>query len=279
VGGGGTNLSAGDYATISGGFQNVAGDNEAAVGGGAFNTALGFSSVIGGGGVNSAEGLYATVPGGFANLAQGSYSFAAGLSARANHARAFVWSGYDNAAPSFQPSRLHVLGTNGLSVDYSTQRPDGGGGKWVVIGGEIDFPGTVIQAYNGAYLSEAGVWQDVSDKNRKTDFAPINPREVLDQVLALPVQEWRYTNEVAGVRHIGPTAQDFHAAFEVGTDDKTIGAVDANGVALAAIQGLNQKLTKDLKAKDAEIGELKQNVAELRELVVRLNERWNGGAP
>jgi hypothetical protein len=33
-------------------------------------------------------------------------------------------------------------------------------------------------------------------------------------------------------------AQDFHAAFQVGDDDKHIATVDADGVALAAIQGL-----------------------------------------
>jgi hypothetical protein len=35
-------------------------------------------------------------------------------------------------------------------------------------------------------------------------------------------------------------SQDFHAAFGVGTDDKHIATVDAEDVALAAIQGLNE---------------------------------------
>lgn len=51
-------------------------------------------------------------------------------------------------------------------------------------------------------------------------------------------------------------AQDFHAAFALGTDDKHIAAVDANGVALAAIQGFNRKLEKEnvkLKAENATI--------------------------
>jgi len=61
-------------------------------------------------------------------------------------------------------------------------------------------------------------------------------------------------------------AQDFHAAFGLGADDKHIADVDEGGVALAAIQGLNQKLN----AKDAEIQDLKQSVAELKELVEKL---------
>ena len=61
-------------------------------------------------------------------------------------------------------------------------------------------------------------------------------------------------------------AQDFHAAFGLGADDKHIADVDEGGVALAAIQGLNQKLN----AKDAEIQDLKQSVAELKALVEKL---------
>lgn len=42
------------------------------------------------------------------------------------------------------------------------------------------------------------------------------------------------------MRHIGPTAQDFYAAFGVGEDEQHISMVDADGVALAAIQALYQ---------------------------------------
>jgi len=35
------------------------------------------------------------------------------------------------------------------------------------------------------------------------------------------------------VLHLGPVAQDFHAAFGLGADDKHIATVDADGVALA----------------------------------------------
>jgi hypothetical protein len=64
-------------------------------------------------------------------------------------------------------------------------------------------------------------------------------------------------------------AQDFYAAFNVGTDEKHIAPIDEGGVALAAIQGLNQKLTE----KDAEIQQLKQSVNELKQLVQTLAEK------
>ncbi len=88
------------------------------------------------------------------------------------------------------------------------------------------------------------VWNNRRGRNVKTDFTAVNSQEVLAQVIALPIQNWRYKHD-QGTRYIGPVAQDFHAAFAVGTDDKHIATVDADGVALAAIQGLNRKLEQE----------------------------------
>jgi Flp pilus assembly pilin Flp len=79
-----------------------------------------------------------------------------------------------------------------------------------------------------------------SDRNKKANFAAVNAREVLGRVVSLPIATWNYLSQGPAVRHIGPMAQDFHAAFGVGEDDTHINMVDANGVALAAIQGLYQ---------------------------------------
>jgi len=87
-----------------------------------------------------------------------------------------------------------------------------------------------------------------SDRNAKEAFQPVNAREVLDKVAALPISEWQYKTQ-SDVRHIGPMAQDFRAAFALGIDDTHITSVDADGVALAAIKGLNEKLEE----RDAEI--------------------------
>lgn len=106
-----------------------------------------------------------------------------------------------------------------------------------------------------------------SDRNIKTDFMAVNPQAILARLAALPIQSWRYTNEVAGVRHVGPMAQDFKTEFGLGNDDKFIGFVDEEGVALAAIQGLNQKLEAQAKEKDAEIQDLKQRMEKLEQLV------------
>ena len=69
-----------------------------------------------------------------------------------------------------------------------------------------------------------------------------------------------------GVRRLGPVAQDFHAAFGLGSDDKSISTVDASGVALAAIQGLHQLLQE----KDVRIATLENQISELRLLRAEL---------
>jgi hypothetical protein len=127
-----------------------------------------------------------------------------------------------------------------------------------------------LEMGSGAYCSVAGVWTSVSDRNAKEDFAAINPREVLEKVSALPITEWKYKVEADGTEHLGPMAQDFHAAFHLnGADDRHISTVDEDGVALAAIQGLNQKLQDELNRQDAENAKLKQQNDSLAQ---RLNE-------
>jgi hypothetical protein len=121
------------------------------------------------------------------------------------------------------------------------------------VGIGITNPAALLQV--GSATCNGTTWANGSDRNSKEDFAVINPRTVLEKVSALPITEWKYKVEADGTEHLGPMAQDFHAAFGLnGTDDKHIATVDEEGVALAAIQGLNQKLNE----KDAEIQDLKR---------------------
>ena len=90
-------------------------------------------------------------------------------------------------------------------------------------------------------------------------------QDVLEPVATLPIQRWNFKD--IQTPHIGPTAQGFSAAFKVGPDDKHIDTLDANGVALAAIQGLNNKLTEELKQKQTEIMELRQRLDRLEQLL------------
>jgi len=110
-----------------------------------------------------------------------------------------------------------------------------------------------------AYAGGTG-WNCTSDRNLKEHFTEIDPTAVLAQVASLP--EWKYQMKHGKPAEwfMGPTAQDFRAAFGLGSNDTTINTGNAQGVALSAIKGLNQKLEAEIKAKDAEIAALKQRV-------------------
>ena len=152
-----------------------------------------------------------------------------------------------------------VLSLNGITGNALLQ---GGPGIQVTLNGD----GRTLT------ISQTG---SPSDRNIKTDFATVKPEEVLNRLVSLSIHSWRFTNEVASVRHLGPTAQDFKAAFGLGTGDTTIGIVDEGGVALTAIQGLNQKLEDDrkalkdeLKRREAENAELKARLERLEQLIL-----------
>ena len=138
----------------------------------------------------------------------------------------------------------------------------------------------IILDTNGNTLTISAQPGGVSDRNLKTDFTAVNPENILSKLAVLPIESWRYTNEVAGIRHVGPMAQDFKATFGLGKSDKMIGYLDASGVALAALQGLNQKvdernqaLETQMAQKDAEIKQLQQSIAELEKAVNKLTTK------
>jgi uncharacterized coiled-coil protein SlyX len=121
----------------------------------------------------------------------------------------------------------------------------------------------------------SGAWSSLSDRNSKENVIQTDPQAILAKVAALPVATWNYKSQAASIRHIGPMAQDFHAAFGVGEDEKHITTIDEEGVALAAIKGLNQKLDQ----KDAEIQQLQQTVAQLSAMVNKLAASQNDSQP
>jgi hypothetical protein len=259
------------HAVIAGGDGNTAAGEAPAIGGGTLNvieTNSTYAVICGGGGNRVASNSFSTtIAGGYVNQAAGIFSFAAGNHAQANHDGTFAWAGGNTMpyASSF-PYCFNVYASNGVSMDYSAQSAAQPRGARYVYVGPIN-AGNTISTWTGARLTDGGIWSNSSDKNRKTDFKEVDTQAVLEKLAAMPVREWRYTNENAGIKHLGPVAQDFQAAFGLGGDDKTIGTVDADGVALAAIQGLNRKLRAELSVRDAENAELRRSVRELKATV------------
>lgn len=258
IAGGNCNRAYAAYSTIGGGgtveesptgIGNVVTDKFGTIAGGGYNQAgngiADFSDVpyatVGGGFTNFATGAYATVPGGQNNTASGASSFAAGNHARAQHDGSFVWA--DGLAADFgssAPNQFSVRATGGVvfatATDPLTNQP---------ISGVSLAPGD-------------GAWAVLSDRNSKTEFASVDVREALHNVVEMPIKTWRYKTQPSA-RHIGPMAQDFAAAFGVGADDRHISTVDADGVALAAIQGLYRVVQE----KDTAIATLTKRNSEL----------------
>ena len=104
----------------------------------------------------------------------------------------------------------------------------------------------------------AGAWSSLSDRNVKTGIVAINALDVLARVSELPLSTWSYIAQGEGIRHMGPMAQDFRAAFGLGESETSISTIDADGVALAAIQGLNAKLEAENEALRARLDRIEQ---------------------
>ena len=218
------------------------------VGSGESNTASGSSATVGGGTGNTASGTGATVPGGLRNTAQGSVSFAAGYRAKALAAGTVLFS--DSTDADFTGNLPNVF-----AVGFT-----GGIGMWT----------SKTFATGCSIAAGGGTWNCTSSRDQKQDFVAVDPQSVLARVTALPITEWRYKSEVSGAKHMGPTSQDFRAAFGLGDSDLSIGLIDASGVALAAIQGLNSKLEQVARARDAEVSAQRQEIDRLRAEVAAL---------
>jgi hypothetical protein len=218
IGGGEGNTTSRKYATIGGGYYNTADGFVATIGGGWDNTVSSDHTTISGGALNSASGYGATIPGGIANTAQGQYSFAAGRRAKANTDGCFVWG--DSTDADFNcgnPDRFMVRAT---------------GGVYLYTNSSLN---------SGLYLSVGGSsWNTYSDRKRKENFEPVDAQALLARLAAIPITTWNYKAQDPAIRHIGPMAQDFNTLLPDlgGEGEKFINTLDADGVALAAIQGL-----------------------------------------
>lgn len=116
----------------------------------------------------------------------------------------------------------------------------------------------------------SGVWSCSSSRFIKENFRVLDGEDVLKRLRYVPVTEWNYITEPTKARHIGPMAQDWKKAFELGTEDTEIGLLDANGVAIAGVQALDARtvtLKAQMREKDKQIAELEARLARLEALL------------
>jgi len=233
VGGGSGNVSSGNFGFLGAGINNTVAQEAtygALLGGNKNNVGAQYAVVLGGY-ANYASAPYAVIAGGDQNAASGTLSFAAGYNADAVHNGSFVWSDYSSgsALAKDTASNQFVVRASGGVTLYSNEAMSAG----------VSLP------------AGSGTWTSLSDRNAKTAIEPLDDASVLAKVTALPVSTWRYKTE-SGVRHVGPMAQDFYAAFGVGEDSRHITSIDEDGVALAAIKALASKIGK-LEGENAQL--------------------------
>ena len=312
VSGGTFNTASGFNSTVGGGDFNTASGEVSTVGGGVENCA--------GGAFSWAGGLSAKVRPGTGSGAAGFGCDGVPLSGDIDgDVGSFVWA--DSQGSDFVssgPDQFLIRADGGLMLNTNSApgigddlvfkaRPVGGdadidlrlvtrGNKQVLVfvrdsaGTLAISPQSLTSGSNrlevfggtggGASLSYGGTWTNASSRAYKTGFATIDSADVLARVVDLPITTWTYRDSTEG-RHMGPMAEDFHAAFGLANDDKSIATVDVDGVALAAIQGLaaenvelreessalreeNRALTERLGEVESRNSELEASMAELR---------------
>jgi len=173
------------------------------------------------------------------------YGFAAGRYARIWHNGCFAWA-------DSNPSTVDTTADNQFIA-----RASGGFVFYTAVNGTV----------TGAQLpAGSGSWSSLSDKNAKDNIKELNGRDVLDKLGAMQISTWNYKAQNETIRHAGPMAQDFHAAFGLGEDECHLSSVDVDGIALAAIKEVKEQ-------KDAEINELKDIIKTLTKRIDALENK------
>lgn len=158
------------------------------------------------------------------NGASGEFSLALGRNARTNgQGGAVVIS--DGSGPAREdsvyataPNQFVVRGSGGIIMYTSSD---------LTSGVSVDAGG--------------GSWNSISDRNRKENFTELDGEEVLTRLRSVPVTGWNYLTQDETVRHVGPMAQDFHAAFGLGESDLVINTGDIDGINLAGVKALEAR--------------------------------------
>jgi hypothetical protein len=222
-----TTLASGSNATAMGLGTIAEGDHSTAMGwattaSGGASTAMGYSTTAGGS-YSTAMGR-ATTAGGITSTAMGEGTRASGANSTAMGRR---------AATAYFGSFVYGDGTTGDTVRASAAHQ----ATWRTTGGFRIFTNTALS--NGCSIAGGGTaWSCTSSRLEKENFEEVDGEEVLRRLRAVPVTSWNGIAEGPQVRHIGPMAQDWHAAFGLNDDPLTIHQGDLAGVSLAAVQAL-----------------------------------------
>ncbi len=269
---GSVSTAMGDHTTASGIVSTATGSSTIASG--QFSTALGLGTTASGyaslatGQSSVASGDYSTAMGRL-STASGGNSTAIGTSLLAQGGASVVMG--VRAATTAQGNGSFVYGDQSTGQSGSIVTSSSSNQFLVRAAGGTIFYSNAAMTSGVQLTAGGGGWSNLSDVHLKTEFRELDGEHVLGKLAAMPVREWRYTTQDPAIRHVGPTAQDFRAAFGLGESDLRIGTVDADGIALAAVKALeartremNTTLARQNDALRESLAELKREIAALR---------------
>ena len=235
---GNASISSGDYAFSAGHNPIASGDHSIALGRAAEATA---ESAIAIGYHPTADSPYALSLGNY-TYANGESSVAMGYHARALHDGSFIFNdkaddfGYVNTTAENQ----FMVKASGGTVFYTDED--------LTTGVEL--------------LPGAGAWSILSDRERKENILFVEPKDYLNRLDSIDVFSWSYISQDSSITHIGPMAQDFYAAFELGTDSTTINSGDFDGINLLLLKALDQRMD-ELQLQEEELSQLQSKLDQL----------------
>ena len=145
----------------------------------------------------------------------------------------------------------------------------------------LDETGTEFKSFNNGDLEIGGALFENSDRNSKQDIVAVDHLSVLDRIVALPISEWSY-KDAPNQRHLGPMAQDFHAAFGLGRNNTGISTLDTAGVALAGIKALkwqNDRLAAENASLKDRVEAMESRQVEIMAMLATLRAQQDQPAP
>jgi hypothetical protein len=159
-------------------------------------------------------------------VASGDYSIAIGRGANTNfHSGSMVIG--DNAsfeiAYSSQPNELTTRFIGGYR--FYTSTPD---------------------SNSGVYMrGNMSGWSNYCDRNLKENFETVDGELLLSKIKELPITKWNYKSGDPSIKYIGPVAQDFYKAFQLGgTDSLGINSICIDGITLSGVKALEERTSE-----------------------------------
>ena len=240
----------GGNSTVDGNFGFSAGSQNNCTG--FVCTSIGFMANANG------QGAFAL---GYRTTADADYSYALGRMASTNgHTGAFVWgdASINDSVQASANNQFTVRARGGIRLRTSTATSSAVGAN---ANTGCDIPGN------------SGSMSCASSRTLKANFLNVDGDDLLARIRRTPVSTWSYIGEDGNVRHMGPVAEDFHAAFGLGTNATTIGHLDIDGVNFAGVKALEARTTelqRQVAERDRANAELATRVTELEARLARM---------